>query len=65
MGMTKLEAGAEIQYRKVGRAILIAPAEEQYAERGWWSVRWIKAPKSYMNKNGEGRLYWIDPSDLV
>jgi len=53
-----------VQYRRVGTARLVKPMEGMN-ERGWWELEWVKAPKVYRDKNGQGHHWWIDVRDLI
>ena len=60
----ELIPGAMVQYRRVGTARLVKPMEGMN-ERGWWELEWVKAPKVYRDKNGQGHHWWIDVRDLI
>ena len=64
---TGLAAGRMVQYRKVGTARLVAPLEARYADRGWWKVEWVKAPRKYMDRNNtpETNYIWVELTALI
>jgi hypothetical protein len=66
-----LQPGDIVRYRKVGTARLVERKMDDCSPRdageGYWTVQWIKAPKSYREtKNHEsGRRFWFVVADRL
>lgn len=61
-----ITAGATIQYRKVGKAILVAPEISNVPLEadgtGWWTIQFITGPKQYRQ---ELRRAWVTPDKVI
>lgn len=63
----ELRPGAVVQYRRVGRAELVARADNDPESGHWqtWHMRFLTGPKSYRQQEPREHIYWVSPDDLV